>query len=216
MSCLSALENFINKYHVSYSESSDKFPSFYPLGEASDCIVGDYDENTENVVHWKATQRSSIGTFDNIEKALELSLCSDIEQYFGHYYSGPMTFDSQWGAGELLQPWNQDDFERLQKNIIGHLMMKKKLKQPPTWFVGVMDDADKMITVNNENGSVWLETAGEQQSAQLADSLSEFLERLNPKVMPATKPQLDDNVSIEHPGIISNLKRMWANLFSRK
>ncbi len=201
---------------MAYSDSTNNSPTFYPLGEVSDCIIDKYEGDVEAVVHWKPFKRKVYGTFENIETALEITLFPDVDPYFGHYFSGPMTFDSPWGAGELLQSWNQDDFERLQKNIVGHLMMKQKLKQPLTWFVGVMDEADKMITVNNENGSVWLEVAGETQSTQLAGSLSDFIKALKPKVLPATKPKFDDNVSIEHPGIISNLRRMWDNLFSRK
>ena len=61
--------------------------------------------------------------------------------------------------------------------MIGHLMMKKKLKQQPTWFIGVLGDGDEMLTVDNETGSVWIEIPGDKPKQKLADSLAEFINR---------------------------------------
>ena len=193
-------------------DSLDEGPRFYPIGEYSDCIEGDYDGDEDKSVTWNAIKSQQKNDFNNVDSALTISLHSDINLYFTTWFSAPMKFDSQWGYGELLQAWNQDDFERLQQNIIGHLMMKQKLKQPLTWFIGVIDDEDKMITVNNEDGSVWFEIAGEIQSQKLASSLEEFINQLTPRVTPAEMPQPEIEAHIEHPGIFSSFKRMWLNL----
>ncbi|RLV57870.1 SecY-interacting protein [Parashewanella curva] len=211
MSCLTALEEFFNRYHDFYQQALSEAPRFYPLGENSDCIIGDYDGDLETVVQWKPFKRKQNVDFSNVESALSISLHHDINEFYGCWFSGHLFFDSKWGHGELLQPWNQSDFELLQQNTIGHLMMKQKLKQPLTWFVGVLEEGDQMITVNNEDGSVWLETPGEIPTQKLSDSISELLKNITPRVTPAEKPQSVDE-HIEHPGIFSSFKRMWNNL----
>ncbi len=123
-------------------------------------------------------------------------------------------FDSKWGEGELLQVWNQQDFESLQQNVIGHLMMKKKLKQAPTWFVGVLGDGEQMITVDNEDGSVWIEIPGDRPKDKLADSLAEFIDALTPRVTPPVEPIVEEYVA--HPGIWQRMKMMWNDLIKGK
>ncbi|MGS0726732.1 SecY-interacting protein Syd, partial [Shewanella sp. 0m-11] len=98
------------------------------------------------------------------------------------------------------------------QNIIGHLMMKKKLKQEQTWFIGVLDEADNMLTVNNADGSVWIEIPGEAQSTMLAKSLNEFIEQLTPRVTPPVKLIEESMPELDHPGIWQRMKLMWRNL----
>ncbi len=49
------------------------------------------------------------------------------------------------------------DFERLQQNLIGHILMKQKLKQAITLFFAVTDEDDIILSVNNNTGEVWAE-----------------------------------------------------------
>ena len=168
MSCSSALDCFIKNYLHSYQDTLSELPRYYPLGEASICIQGAFDENNDNnsdeVVYWKPVKRDDIADFHNVEHALSIQLHPDIHAFYGQYFSAPLYFNAAFGEGELLQAWNQTDFEILQQNVIGHLIMKQKLKQPLTWFIGVLGDGDEMLTVNNEDGSVWIEIPGQKQS----------------------------------------------------
>lgn len=207
------LEEFIKKYHSSYKKVLNKTAEYYPHGELSDCILGEYDGNLEGKVSWQAIQLDQSKSFSNVETALNIELFPSINEFYGSFYSAPMFFYSAWGEGELLQAWNHDDFERLQQNIIGHLMMKQKLKQPLTWFIGVMDE-EQMITVNNDDGSVWLEVAGEVPTQKLSDSIESFISSLEPKVIEAEMPTNETQVNVEHPGLIASFKRMWRNLVS--
>ncbi|WP_028774514.1 SecY-interacting protein [Shewanella waksmanii] len=216
MSSLTALENFINRYHQAYQESLGEPPRYYPRGEFSDCIISDTELSDEQLlkqaVHWQAVKRESVASFDNVERAMELQLSGDIDGLFSHYYSAPMIFSSPWGEGEIIQAWNQVDFEYLQQNLIGHLMMKLKLKQPPTWFFGILGQGDEMLVVDNRDGSVWVEIPGEEPAKRLADSVSDFLMQLTPRVAPPVEIVEESMPQTDHPGIWHRLKIMWRNL----
>jgi SecY interacting protein Syd len=216
VSCSSALEIFINKYLKAYEESLSELPRYYPLGEDSACIQGNYDKDSDQVVYFSPFKRKSSSDFNNVEQALEITLHPDINQFYGEYFSAPLMFASPWGEGELLQAWNQQDFEYLQQNMIGHLMMKQKLKQQPTWFIGVLGDGDEMLTVDNETGSVWIEIPGDKPKQKLADSLAEFINEISPRIAPPVKPAVDDDVQWQHPGIWQRIKLMWQYLLRKK
>ncbi len=217
MSCLSALEKFLSEYQQAYREKLGEAPRFYAQGEASEClIIGEASsEREEDPVLWKAVNRSEPANFDNVAHALSLTLHPDINAFYGTKFAAPVLFDSDFGEGELLQVWNQQDFEYLQQNIIGHLMMKAKLKQEPTWFIGVLGDGDMMITVNNDTGAVYQETPGEEQTQKLADSLEAFLENIRPRVAPAVAPIEEPILDTQHQGLTARLKRMWHSLLGR-
>lgn len=218
MSSLPALEIFLKHYHQAYIDKLGESPRYYPRGENSDCIEGDmaeeleWSKHDEFLVFWKPVKRQDVGSFGNVESALELALHSDIHRFYGDHFSAPLLFDSKWGQGELLQAWNLTDFGYLQQNIIGHLMMKKKLKQEPTWFVGVLEDGDKMLTVDNSDGSVWIEIPGEKPSERLSDNLNSFIEQLTPRVAPPEQHIEEPMPKLDHPGILNRIKVMWTNL----
>ena len=220
MSSLPALDKFFALYHQSYTEKLGELPRYYPQGEHSDCIVGEYqegeDESQPVSVTWQAVARQVTGTFDNIDHALEMTLHGDINHLYGRYFSAPLMFNSQWGDGELLQVWNEKDFEYLQQNLIGHLMMKQKLKQPATWFIGILGDGDQMLVVNNDDGSVWIEIPGEQPEVKLAESLNEFISGLTPRVCPPSLVVEESLPHTDHPGIWQRFKIMWQNLMGKR
>ncbi len=215
MSCFTALEDFINKYHQQHQQTLNELPRFYPVGDNSPCIEGEYDGDEQAFVYWIPVVKDEQSNFDNVENALNIKLHSDINKFFGSFFSAPIHFGSEFGEGELIQPWNEENFELLQQNIIGHLMMKKKLKQPATWFIGTIGEEDKMITVNNDDGSVWIEIPGEEQSKRLASSIESLLSKLDVKPTIPDAPQSYVEPIPEHPGIINSLKRMWRNLTSK-
>jgi SecY interacting protein Syd len=212
VSCSSALDCFIKKYLNSYQDTLSEFPRYYPLGEASLCIQGTFDANSDEIVFWQPVKRDNAADFSNVEHALNIQLHQDIHAFYGQYFSAPLPFTASFGDGELIQAWNQADFENLQQNVIGHLIMKQKLKQPSTWFIGVTGDDDQMLTVNNDDGSVWIEIPGQKQSTQIAPSLTEFLQQLSPLIKPPVKPIEETEIVADHPGIWQRIKTMWQSL----
>ena len=212
VSCSTALESFIDVYCQRYQQQLGENPRYYAEGENSPCIINSSELNSETPIEWQMIKREQNANFDNVENALNIKLWPEINDCFGRFFAAPLLFDAEFGQGELTQVWNESDFEHLQKNIIGHLMMKQKLKQPLTWFIGLLDDDEKMLTVNNDDGSVWTEIPGEPQGEKLADSLTAFFESLKVRITPAVKHEDLPMPQIDHPGIFARMKTMWQNL----
>ena len=138
----------------------------------------------DNVTYWQPVLQSDhvahANRFDNVGVAMELDINEQYAEFFSLYFSEGISAKHEKGELTLLQAWSQDDFERLQQNLIGHLMMKKKLKQQPTLFFAVTDQDDLNIVVNNITGQVCLEYVGKEPHEVLADDLASFLESCQP------------------------------------
>lgn len=119
-------------------------------------------------------------TFSNVESALNLVLHQDIKTYFTTIFSSDIEAQCSDGELSLLFAWNHDDFERLQENIIGHILMKQKLKQAETVFFAVTDEEDMIISIDNASGEVWVERVGCKPHKKLSDSVAEFFKKLTP------------------------------------
>lgn len=145
----------------------------------SECIQGDFDENLSK---WQPVFASEKLSFSNVEDALGLALHESIKSYYSIIYSENIPAKCDEGHLQLLFAWSKEDFARLQENIIGHVLMKQKLKQPVTVFFAVTDDDDIMLSVNNESGEVWAERVGRVPHKKIADSLSDFISTLLPDV----------------------------------
>ncbi len=107
---------------------------------------------------------------------------ADIKTYYSSYWSEGLNASTARGGLQLLQAWNDDDFERLLQNMVGHVLMKRRLKQAETLFFAVTDDDDFIISLDNASGKVMLEQVGLEPKEVLAESLSEFLTQIEPKV----------------------------------
>ncbi len=119
-------------------------------------------------------------SFTNVESALNLELHPDIKTYFTTIFSGDIEALCHEGQLSLLFAWNREDFDRLQENIIGHILMKQRLKQAETVFFAVTDEEDMIISVDNSNGEVWVERVGCKPHKKLSDSLACFIKELTP------------------------------------
>ncbi|STW27570.1 Syd protein [Klebsiella michiganensis] len=80
----------------------------------------------------------------------------------------------------LLQTWSPDDFQRVQENLIGHLLVQKRLKLSPTLFIATLDSELEVISVCNMSGEVIKETLGTRKRTTLSPSLAGFLNSLKP------------------------------------
>ncbi len=169
-------EKFLERYqqefnHLPLVEKDEEWPS--------ECLSGEFDEKFST---WRPILVKDKLTFSNVEQALNLTLHDSVKNYYSVLYSDNIPATCDEGYLQLLFAWSKDDFNRLQQNIIGHVLMKQKLKQPVTIFFAVTDDNDIMLSVNNENGEVWAERVGRVPHRKIADSLTEFISTLTPDI----------------------------------
>ncbi len=152
-------------------------------GLASPCVVKETDEG----VLWQPVKRSDNADLSNIEDGMEIRLREDAHAYFSSQFSGDMKARLDNVHFELVQVWNEEDFVRLQENLIGHLVTQRRRKLNPTLFIGTTDAELEVISLSNLTGEVILETLGTDKHTVLAPSLAEFLSQI--------KPDLDDETS---------------------
>ena len=139
---------------------------------------------------WQPVKAADKLSFDNVESALDVVLHSDIKQYFTSMFCESLDASCDEGNLSLLFAWNIDDFARLQQNIIGHILMKTKLKQKLTVFFAVTDNEDHIISLDNESGAVWVEKVGCEPHKKLANSIAEFISQLSPNLPPSEADEL--------------------------
>ncbi len=139
-----------------------------------------YQQSAEQgaLVHWKPVLQQGECAFSQLEEALELKLNPQFCDYFTRYFSDNLLVLAPDGGCELLQVWNADDFERLQENLIGHVLMKRRLNQPVTLFFALTDEDDLMLSVDNESGHVVLEPVGKPATRVIAPTLADFIATL--------------------------------------
>lgn len=176
----SLVENTLLIVTQSYIENYQNIHKQLPSIEKDKDWVSpcEQEEVNENEVYWKPVKTDSDLSFDNVEKALDIVIHNDIKSYFTCVYSESIDAECKDGKLALLLPWNKDDFERLQQNLIGHIMMKQKLKQSVTLFFAVTDEDDMIISMDNETGEIWVEQVGCAPHKKLADNLIDFLQGL--------------------------------------
>lgn len=134
----------------------------------------------DDQVSWLPVVQQPAADFSNVELALEMSLHPDIKDFYSSFYGANLAAEHPRGKLALLMPWNSADIARLQENIIGHILMKRRLKQRETVFFAVTDDENIMLSVLNSSGEVYLEQVGKDVEQKVAANLAELLAQLTP------------------------------------
>ncbi|WP_432453866.1 SecY-interacting protein [Agarivorans sp. QJM3NY_29] len=171
----SPLASIYAKFEQQWQNSS--YPKLdYDEQWLSPCILSSPQQQQ---VDWHPVVRKIVADFSGIETALELTLHPSIKSFYGDYYASSLVVNFQNNRIELVQPWNEQDFELLLENMIGHLLMQRRLKQPPTVFIATTDDEMQIVSIDNNSGEVLLEQLGKGVERVLASTLDEFLEQLS-------------------------------------
>lgn len=176
-------ENIITFSH-SFLETYQQKLQHLPLVEhdeqwPSPCLQDKFDDT---FMCWQPVEMTPTLSFDNVETALDVTIHPSIVEYFTTIYSDSIPATCSDGHLQLLFAWSEDDFSRLQENLIGHVLMKRKLKQDVTWFFAVTDDENIMLSVVNQTGEVWAERVGCKPHKKIADSLIDFMKSLQPDI----------------------------------
>jgi SecY interacting protein Syd len=175
-----ALDEFVQRYLTAAKSHPEMLMVEYDSDWPSECLT--ISGNPGDRVNWQPIKRSGIANFNDLETALEIKIHQDIISFYSAYWSDNLSAETNKGYLQLLQPWNQSDFERLQQNLVGHILMKRRLKQPETFFIALTDEDDFILTVHNTSGEVMLEQVGLLPKEVVAPNLTEFIQSIQPSV----------------------------------
>lgn len=186
-----AIDVFIKKYIDLMAETDTQLMVEFDSDWCSPCLNiskqnGDlFFQNGQEVKEgqellWRPVLQTVNNTMDNIASALTLEIPSELSILFTRYYSLDIPAKTSRGELSLIQAWNQHDFERLQGNLIAHVLMKRRLKQAETLFFAATDDDDFIISLDCASGQVMLEQIGLTPKEVLAKTLTEFIQGLTP------------------------------------
>lgn len=144
----------------------------------SPCITS--QANNEELVPWLPIKREDEVSLSNLESALDITIPSDLHALFCRYYSHDINARAQDGKLTLLQAWNANDFDRLQKNLIAHVLMKRRLKQADTLFFALTDEDDIILSIDLKSHAVVVERVGKEPHKTIASNLAEFMLQITP------------------------------------
>ncbi len=174
-----SFDNFVNRW-LQYQEQEKQVlliekDEQWPSPAESD------QPNDDGWVNWRPILQNRSNDLSGLMDGLGLQANSQLECFYCRYFGDNLNASTARGNLQLLLPWNQDDFIRLQENLIAHVMMKRRLRQSETLFFAVTDEEDFILSVINATGEVALEQVGKEPQEILAANLAEFLDSLNPE-----------------------------------
>lgn len=144
----------------------------------SECYLYATDEGA--ITPWCPTRiNQPIDMFQRLTEALEVDIHPDLVSYFTRYWSDPLYFSHPEGELSLLFCWNIEDMERLRANMIGHALAKRRARKPLTLFFACTEPlAEQFISIDNNDGKIWLERPEKSCIKPLAENLESFLTEL--------------------------------------
>ncbi|WP_075183179.1 SecY-interacting protein [Pantoea sp. 1.19] len=174
-----ALRDFTRRYLESWEQQRGHGPESEALyGVPSPCIVSSGDA----VVRWRPQPFTLAKNLDAVGRALEIRINEQVVALYTSQFAGDMDAEFMGRPIALLQTWSEADFTRVQENLIGHLVMQRRLKQTPTLFVATTASELEIIAVDNLTGAVVLEKLGTSIRQPLAGDLPQFLAALRPAI----------------------------------
>ncbi|MFQ3248827.1 MAG: SecY interacting protein Syd [Glaciecola sp.] len=180
-----SLDSFINAYIDLASDDKRELQTDFDADWPSPCLLATDDELAlladGDSTTWRPHLQAASTHLGDLAKALEINIHPDLETLFCRYYSHDLPAVTDRGELDILQAWNEDDFERLQKNLISHVLMKRRLKQAETLFFATTDQEDFIIVMDVASGKVMLEQVGKVPKEVLADDLPSFIQTLRPR-----------------------------------
>ncbi|MBD8162537.1 SecY-interacting protein [Erwinia persicina] len=172
-----ALRDFSQRYCDLWQQHHGHAPASADLhGIPSPCIVATHEDE----VWWQPQPFTLAKNLEAVERALDLRLQPSVAGFYTAQFSGDMkgTFSGQ--RMSLVQVWSEDDFVRVQENLIGHLVMKRRLKHAPTLFIATTESELEVVSVCNISGEVVIEQLGTTKRQVIAPSVQNFLILLQP------------------------------------
>ncbi len=127
-------------------------------------------------------QQQTPELFQGLAHALETDIHPDIVRYYTRYWSDPLPASFNGDRLNLLFVWNDEDYERLRGNLIGHALTQRRRKLPLTLFFACTEPEDFILSVDNASGQVMLEQPGQAPLRVIAESLAAFIGQLKPEV----------------------------------
>lgn len=174
-----ALRDFTHKYLEHWLTRTGRPPASQALfGVPSPCAVDEDDQQ----VYWQPRAPADRLTLDGVERALELRLRPEAWAFYGSQLAGDMLASFEDQRVELLQIWSDADGIRIQENLIGHLLMQKRLKLAPTVFIATTESELTLVSMSNLTGEVLLEDIGSRRARVLSANLVDFLTSLAPRI----------------------------------
>lgn len=172
-----ALTAFTSRYCEAWHQKNETWPQSEDLyGVPSPCIITSLDEK----VLWQPQPFTLEHNVNAVERAMDIVVQPAVHAFYTTQFAGDMRARFASETLTLLQTWSEDDFQRVQENLIGHLVTQKRLKLAPTLFIATLESELDVIAVCNLHGEVIKETLGTRKRDVLAPSLAEFLTQLEP------------------------------------
>ena len=172
-----ALTTFTTRYCDAWHEAKGTWPQSADLyGVPSPCVISTLDDR----VIWQPKPFSGEPNVNAVERAMDLVVQPAVHARYTTQFAGDMPARLGDLTLTLLQTWSEDDLQRVQENLIGHLVTQKRLKLSPTLFIATLDSELDVISVCNLSGEVVKETIGTRNRETLAPSLADFLTQLEP------------------------------------
>ena len=177
----SALWRLINQYRALHQAKRGTLPKVeYDATWSSPAECG---EPTGDEICWQVVEQPAANSFANVEDAIGIELPASGKDYWQSVYSGNIGVEAGGFSFELLLPWNSEDLQRYQENLIGHLLLQKKRRLAPTMFIGCGIDDERILSVSHDGRVIW-EWPGQKQQHELAANLSAFLTSCELKLLP--------------------------------
>lgn len=122
-----ALTSFTTRYCDAWHEKRGTWPQSTDLyGVPSPCIIASQDD----YVIWQPKPFTGEQNVNAVERAMDIVIQPALHAIYTTQFAGDMTACFAGQPLTLLQTWSEDDLQRVQENLIGHLVTQNALSSP--------------------------------------------------------------------------------------